>query len=129
MNGYVLHMSHWSLVNFVSSNEKKYTFVCFYMDKFDGNSYRGDEKRTCNSGTPNMKTELHFRSRSLHFHCVKSAQIRSFLWSVFSCIRTEYGDLLRKSPYSVRILENTDQKKNPYLDTFHAVFILLQRPT
>ena len=23
-------------------------------------------------------------------HCVKSAQIRSFFWSVFSCIRTEY---------------------------------------
>ena len=26
-------------------------------------------------------------------HCVKSVQIRSFFWSVFSCIRTEYGDL------------------------------------
>ena len=24
------------------------------------------------------------------FHCVKSVQIRSFFWSVFSCIRTEY---------------------------------------
>ena len=23
-------------------------------------------------------------------HCLKSIQIRSFLWSVFSCIRTEY---------------------------------------
>ena len=23
-------------------------------------------------------------------HCVKSVQIRSFSWSVFSCIRTEY---------------------------------------
>ena len=43
--------------------------------------------------------------------CVKSIQIRSFLWSVFSCIRTEYEDLLRKSPYSVRIQENTDQNK------------------
>ena len=35
-------------------------------------------------------------------YCVKSVQIRSFFWSVFSCIRTKYGDLLRKSPYSVR---------------------------
>ena len=26
-------------------------------------------------------------------HCVKSVQIRSYFWSVFSCIRTEYGDL------------------------------------
>ena len=30
--------------------------------------------------------------------------------SVFFCIRTEYGDLLRKSPYSVRIQENMEQK-------------------
>ena len=34
-------------------------------------------------------------------HRVKSIQIRSFFWSAFSCIRTEYGDLVRKSPYSV----------------------------
>ena len=27
---------------------------------------------------------------------MKSVQIRSFFWSVLSCIRTEYGDLLRK---------------------------------
>ena len=44
-------------------------------------------------------------------YCVKCVQIRSFFWSVFSCIRTEYGDLRSKSPYSVRIQENTDQKK------------------
>ena len=44
-------------------------------------------------------------------HCVKSVHVRSFFWSVFTCIRTEYGDLLRKSLYSVRIQENTDHKK------------------
>ena len=33
-------------------------------------------------------------------HRVKSFQIRSIFWSLFSCIRTEYRDLLRKSPYS-----------------------------
>ena len=27
-------------------------------------------------------------------HCTKSVQIRSSFWPVFSCIRTEYGDLL-----------------------------------
>ena len=27
-------------------------------------------------------------------HCVKSVQIRSFFWSVFSRIRTEYGDIV-----------------------------------
>ena len=52
------------------------------------------------------------RKRFCHnFHYVKSVQIRSFFWSVFSCIRTEYGDLLRKSLYSVKIQENADQKK------------------
>ena len=35
-------------------------------------------------------------------------------WSVFSHIRTEYGDLLRKSPYSVWIQENVDQKNSEY---------------
>ena len=29
-------------------------------------------------------------------HCVKSGQIRSFFWSVFSRIRTEYGEILYK---------------------------------
>ena len=28
------------------------------------------------------------------YHCVKSVQIRKFFWSVFSCIRMEYGDLV-----------------------------------
>ena len=32
-------------------------------------------------------------------------------WSIFSRIRTEYGDLRSKSPYLVRKRENTDQKK------------------
>ena len=55
-------------------------------------------------------------------HCVKSVQIQSIFWSVFSCIRTEYGDLRSKYPYSVRIQENTDQKKTPYLNSvFDAV--------
>ena len=29
-----------------------------------------------------------------------------FLWSAFSCIWTEYGDLQSKSPYSVQTAEN-----------------------
>ena len=29
-------------------------------------------------------------------HCMQSVQIRNFFWSVISCIRTKYGDLLRK---------------------------------
>ena len=44
-------------------------------------------------------------------HCVKSGQIQSFFWSVFSRIRTEYGEILSISLYSVRMRENTDQKR------------------
>ena len=44
-------------------------------------------------------------------HCISSVQIRSFFWSVFSRIRNEYGEILRISPYSVRIRVNTEQKK------------------
>ena len=41
----------------------------------------------------------------------KTCPNTEFFWSVFSCIQTEYGDLTRKSPYSVQIQENMDQKK------------------
>ena len=34
----------------------------------------------------------------------------NFLWSIFSRIRTESGDLLCKSPNSVRMRENKEQK-------------------
>ena len=57
---------------------------CFFQEKM--------EKKANNS------KELWKTLRSLH--CVKSVQMPRYFWSVFSCIRTEYGDL-RKSPYSV----------------------------
>ena len=59
-----------------------------------------------------------FRSSPDDHHCVKSVQIRSFFWSVFSRIWTEYEEILRISPYSVRTQKNTDQK-TPRLGTFH----------
>ena len=37
-----------------------------------------------------------------------------FFWSVFSPIRTEYGEILRISQYSVGMRENTDQKNFEY---------------
>ena len=37
--------------------------------------------------------------------------MRSYFWSVFSRIWTKYREILRTSPYSVRMRENTDQKK------------------
>ena len=35
-----------------------------------------------------------------------------FFWSVFSLIRTDYGDLQIKSPYSVQMREKIDQKNS-----------------
>ena len=46
-----------------------------------------------------------------NWHYVKSAQIQSFFWSVSCRIRTEYGEIRRISPYSLRMRENTDQEK------------------
>ena len=37
-----------------------------------------------------------------------------FFWSVFSCIRTEYGEIRS-------VWENTDQKNSEYVDFLHSV--------
>ena len=42
----------------------------------------------------------------------KKCPYSQFFWSVFFRIRTEYGDILRISPYLVRMRENTDQKNS-----------------
>ena len=62
--------------------------------------------------TPNLvNTEIHKTNLVIKkAYCVKSIQIQRFYCSLFSCIQTEYWGLLCKSPYSVRIQENTDQK-------------------
>ena len=51
----------------------------------------------------------------LNVHCVKSIQIESFFWSVFSCIRTE-----QISVFSLNT-EKYGPEKTPHLDTFHGV--------
>ena len=43
----------------------------------------------------------------IHNHCVKSVQIWSSFWSVFSRLWTKYGE----APYSVQMRENVDQKQ------------------
>ena len=51
---------------------------------------------------------------------MKKDEVSGKKHSVKSVQNTEFF-LVRKSPHSVRIRENTDQKKNVYLDTFHTV--------
>ena len=42
-------------------------------------------------------------------------------------IRKSPVNVLRKSQDSVRIQENTDQEKTPYLDTFHAMLLKIYK--
>ena len=45
-------------------------------------------------------------------HCVKSVQIRSFFWSVFSCIRTEYRKIrIRKNSLFGHFSRSVKQNK------------------
>ena len=46
-----------------------------------------------------------------------------FFCFVFSCIRTEYGEILRIAPYSVLMRENNDQKNSEYRHFSHSVFL------
>ena len=58
-----------------------------------------------------------------YIHCVKSVQIRSNFWSVFSRIRTEYGEI-RSTKFLSVFSPNAGKygiKITPYLDTFHPV--------
>ena len=55
---------------------------------------------------------------------MKSVQIRTFFWSVFCHIRTEYGEI-RSIQYPSVFSPNAGkngQEKTPYSDTFHTVF-------
>ena len=68
--------------------------------------------RMLNSWEPNCSSYTWSESCRLCYciHCVKNVQKRSNFWSVFPRIRTEYGEILRICPYSVRMRKNTDQK-------------------
>ena len=46
----------------------------------------------------------------LHKNCPHS----EFFWSAFSRFRTEYGETIRISPYSVRIQKNADQNNSEH---------------
>ena len=45
---------------------------------------------------------------------VQKVSASGVFWSVFFCILTEYGQILRMSPYSVQMRENMDQKNSEY---------------
>ena len=62
-----------------------------------------------------------------HHHSVKSVQMRGYFWSVFSCIRTEYGDLLHKmcQYVSVKYQLNLTKIENGRRDCLQITFVTL----
>ena len=60
-------------------------------------------------------------SHSCLQNCVKSIQIQSYFWSVFSCIRTEHGDFTPEISVFRADTGKYGPEITPYLDTFHAV--------
>ena len=57
-----------------------------------------------------IKTLSYFKYKFGLLHCVKSVKIRSYFWSVFSCIQSECRKIRTR--------------KTPYMYTFHAVLML-----
>ena len=45
----------------------------------------------------------------------KKCPYSELFWSAYPRIRTEYGDLQIKSPYSVQMRKNKDQKNSEYV--------------
>ena len=61
--------------------------------------------------TEHLRWSFAFTFNPLHY--VKSVQIRSFFWSVFSCIYSVFSPNIGKY----------GQEKAPYLDIFHTVLV------
>ena len=80
------------------------------MNKFPGKYNRAKFKHII-FHDPFITMKKSEKSNKKVRHCVKCIQIRSFFWSVFYRIRTEYGEIRSISLYSVQMRENTDQKK------------------
>ena len=55
-------------------------------------------------------TSYFYSTRVLRKNCPYS----ELLWSVFSRIQTEYGELWSVRPYSIQMRENTDQNNSEY---------------
>ena len=55
----------------------------------------------------------------------KKCPYLEFFWSVFSQIRTEYGEIRSISPFSVRMRENTDQKNSEYGHFLRSINVFL----
>ena len=55
---------------------------------------------------------------TFNYHCVKRVRVRSFFWSVFFRIQTNYGDIQSIQSECGKIRT----RKTPNKDTFHKVY-------
>ena len=60
-----------------------------------------------------------------NIHDVKSAQIWIFFWSVFSRIRAEYGDLLRRYIFHTAIITATTTTTITMVITISAISLFI----
>ena len=60
-----------------------------------------------------FEKRLALREKCLYSKC---------FWSVFSHLRTDYWEILRIPTYSVRMLENTDNKNSEHVHVLLSVF-------
>ena len=78
---------------------------------------------TFRTTTP-TRTLTFFHGESEQPHYVKNACILVRIFPAFSRIRTEYGEILRISPYALQMRENAGNMQTritPNTDTFYAV--------
>ena len=66
----------------------------------------------------NVRMQVVFKCEKYNKLTIRSLREKcpylELFWFIFSRIRTEYGEIHRISPYSVRIRENADQNDSEY---------------
>ena len=82
------------------------------MQKVFQKSFFKEQATNCFSRYFTMNALFCMRIKAVPMH--KKCPCLELFSSIFFRIRTEYEDLLCKSPYSVRMRENTDQKNFEY---------------
>ena len=91
--------------------------ACRYLNKYLQQCYAMnelDKKRSYNERVLQVYDRA-FTSLVFSIYVLREKYPYSELfWSVFSHIWTEYGEIIRVSPYSVRMRENTDQNNFEY---------------
>ena len=104
------------IISLVKINLKYWQNLQLTLRKKISSLSRNMTNKACQVNFDEMNLETCYKSDCQH--CLKSVQIRSFFWSVFSRIRIEryFVSLCIQFEYG-----KIRTRKTPYLDTFHAV--------